>query len=55
MKNDEKRPMSRPWFFRTLNALPGIDTEYRYDFETKTSRSADGKSAPRRVRGLKLK
>jgi P4 family phage/plasmid primase-like protien len=55
MTNRDRKPATRDWFFRKLNSLPDIDTEFRWDPETKTSRTKDGKMAPRRVKGLKLR
>jgi putative DNA primase/helicase len=55
----ENRKVSKVWdkpiFFRNLNAVPGADTEWRYDPDTKKVRDAKGNPAPRRVRGLKSK
>ncbi len=47
------RPLNIDHFCRNL-AAQGINTAYRWDFGTKTSRSADGKKAPRQILGLRL-
>jgi putative DNA primase/helicase len=50
-----RKPKNGPWFFRYLGALSGVDVAYRCDEFTKHARDAQGNTAPRRVKGLRLK
>jgi len=50
-----RKPMTGPWFFRYLGALPGVDVAYRRDEFTKQARDAQGNMVARRIKGLKLK
>lgn len=53
-KGHELRPKNRDWFYRDVSAM-GIDSDFRWDPEKHTSRTAEGKKAQRWVRGVKLK
>jgi putative DNA primase/helicase len=51
----KRHPMTYARFYALLNAVPGVNTEWRYDEETKKVRDRNGKPADRRVLGLRLK
>jgi putative DNA primase/helicase len=54
-KTNDRKPMTRPWFFRLLGPLPGVDVAHRRDEFTKRARDAQGNMVARRIKGLKLK
>jgi P4 family phage/plasmid primase-like protien len=51
----DRKPVTRSWFFRSLGSLPGVDVACRLDEFTKQARDAQGNMVPRRIKGLRLK
>ncbi|WP_425157812.1 DNA primase family protein [Candidatus Binatus sp.] len=50
----QKKPWSPPAFFKALGARPGVDCEYRFNEITGSTRTPEGKTERRRVKGIRL-
>ncbi|MGO9605663.1 MAG: phage/plasmid primase, P4 family [Candidatus Binataceae bacterium] len=47
-----KRPMTREWFYRQLESITGIDTNFRRDPDTGTTRTPHDQKTARRILGI---